>query len=414
VLVRWLAMVVGVLVMVLAPRAARAEERVTLSLDEALERAARQSPQVLFAKRAVREAAARRVGAGTFLPANPRISGDARPPITGGTLRDLGWGASLEVPLDVFGTRGTRVREAERGESVAVAELGAVRSDARAETWAAYVRAKAASARLAETLALVAIAERIAGAARQRAAQGATGDIDQTMAESELAQLGAQATAARRQEAEHVAALRELLDLPPDAAIALTSELGDPPPPPREDELVARAVATRPELARTRARMDLLVATDERLAREVYPRIGAYVGLDAAPQSPIFGLVGLSVELPIAQRNQGPRAQVAEARAGESERLGLETRRVAREALAARAAYEARRAELSVLAGSAQPAAERTLQLVEIGWLAGKLDIFRVTAAARDVARVRGLRVDALEGAWLARGALDRAVGGLR
>ena len=50
---------------------------------------------------------------------------------------------------------------------------------------------------------------------------------------------------------------------------------------------------------------------------------------------------------------------------------------------------------------------------MEIGWLAGRFDIFRVTTAARDVARVRGLRLDALEAAWVARVALDRAVGGL-
>jgi outer membrane protein TolC len=76
-------------------------------------------------------------------------------------------------------------------------------------------------------------------------------------------------------------------------------------------------------------------------------------------------------------------------------------------------AYEARRAELDVLEKTTVPAVERTMELVEVGWHAGRFDIFRVTAAARDVARVRAARLDALEGAWLARIALDRAAGGV-
>lgn len=385
----------------------------SLSLDEALRRAEAQSPRVLLAKRAVREARARGVGAGIVLPSNPRLSGDARPPITGGTLHDLGYAAQLEVPLDVGGARHTRVREAERGTEVATADLAVERREARGEAWVAYLRAEAAEVRVDENVALVRIGERILNAARQRAAQGATGDIDQTMATSELAELAAQVEAARRQREEHLAALREALDLPPGQRITLTSALGEPPPAPEEPALVARALAVRPELAATRSRMAWLGATDERLARETFPKMGVYLGVDAAPVSPIFGLVGVSVELPIAQRNQGPRAQVEEARRGQSERLDLQARQIAREVATARTAYESRRSELKVLTDTAQPAAERTLELVEIGWLAGRFDIFRVTTAARDVARVRGLRLDALEAAWIARAALDRAVGGL-
>jgi outer membrane protein TolC len=59
------------------------------------------------------------------------------------------------------------------------------------------------------------------------------------------------------------------------------------------------------------------------------------------------------------------------------------------------------------------PAAERTLELVEQGWLAGRFDVFRVATAARDLVRVRAARLDALEMAWRARIALDRAAGGV-
>jgi outer membrane protein, heavy metal efflux system len=136
------------------------------------------------------------------------------------------------------------------------------------------------------------------------------------------------------------------------------------------------------------------------------------VGVDAAPVSPIFGVLGVSVELPVFQRNQGPRAVVEAERATELERQDLQARRILREVIAIRAAYESRRSELQLLSTTVVPPAERTLELVEQGWLAGRFDVFRVATAARDVARVRASRLDALEAAWLARIALDRAAGG--
>jgi outer membrane protein TolC len=58
------------------------------------------------------------------------------------------------------------------------------------------------------------------------------------------------------------------------------------------------------------------------------------------------------------------------------------------------------------------PAAERAFALIERGWKAGRFDVFRLTAAARDVVRVRAQHLDVLEAAWLARVELDRASGG--
>ena len=136
------------------------------------------------------------------------------------------------------------------------------------------------------------------------------------------------------------------------------------------------------------------------------------MGVDASPANPTFGILGLSIELPVAQRNSGPRALTEAARGTEMERQELQARRILREVSALHAAYESRRAELKLIETTSVPAAERTLELVEVGWLAGRFDMFRVATAARDVARIRSARLDALEGAWMARIALDRAAGG--
>lgn len=256
------------------------------------------------------------------------------------------------------------------------------------------------------------LAERVLGASRERAQAGAAGDIEQSLAESELAVLHAGLTAAEQRRELGLMGLRDALDLPADAPIALATPLAEPSSVPTPQTLAKRALEARADLEAIRKRIDLLVATEERLEREVFPRVGGYLGVEQSPLSPTIGIVGVSVELPVAQRNQGPRARAAAQREGENDRLVIEARRIVRDVHAAFVAFEARRRELKTLTETALPTAQRTVDLVESGWRSGRFDIFRVTSATRDLARVRALRLDALEAAWMERIALDRAVGG--
>ncbi len=384
-----------------------------LSLEEALRRANDVAPQVVLAQYGVREATARRTGAGLRFPGNPRLSGEARPAVTGGSFfGDMGYAAALDVPMDLGGAPGARKREADRGVGVAQAELATVRKQARSEVFAAYIHVVAWARRMEEVDALIAIAERILRASTARADAGASGDVDEASARSELSVLQSQRESATRERDAYLMHLRSLLDMSAGAPLTLTTPLGNPQPPAAENQLVARALNHKPELAQARAQVAALMATSDRLKSELFPRLSVYLGVDAAPVSPIFGQVGLSVELPVAQRNQQARAVTDARTQAEQERLELLLRQVVRDVSGRLAAYESRRRELAVLSDKGLPAAERTLELVETGWLAGRFDIFRVTAAARDVARVRALRTDALESAWLEYIALEFAVGG--
>jgi outer membrane protein, heavy metal efflux system len=384
----------------------------SLSLKEAIERAEQRAPDVVLAGGALRQARAQRVGAGIVLPENPRLNVDARPLFRGGPVGQLGYAATLEMLFDVGGAPRARVREADRLGEVATADLSLERLRGRIAAWIAYLQVRVAETRIDETKGLVGIAERLLRASRQRGAMGASGDIEESLATADLGQLRAAIESATRQREEYLATLRDVLDLATTQPITLTTPLEEPPPPPDRELLLRRAIALRPELAQIRARLALLDARYERLGRERFPKVGGYVGVDASPANPMFGILGLSIELPVAQRNQGPRAVTEAARMTEMERQDLQGRRILREVSTLHAAYESRRSELKLIASTSVPAAERTLELVEAGWLAGRFDIFRVATAARDVARVRAARLDALEGAWLARIALDRASGG--
>jgi outer membrane protein TolC len=405
----WLALLATLLVM---PNEARAEAPLSLSLKDALERAEQRAPEVVLAGRAVREAQAQRTGAGIILPINPRLTAEARPLLTAGPFGELGYASSLEMLFDLGGAPRARVVEAERAAGVATADLSLERLRGRIAAWVAYLQVRIAEMRIDETRALVGIGERILNASKQRGAMGASGDIEETLASADLGQLRASIASATRQREEHLATLRDVLDLPMTQPIDLTTPLEEPPPPPDEETLLRRALEMRPELAQIRARVALLEARYERLGKERFPKIGGYIGVDAAPVSPVFGILGIAIELPFAQRNQGPRAVTDAARTTEMERQEIQARRILREVTALHAAYGSRRTELELIEKTAVPAAVRTLELVEVGWLAGRFDVFRVATAARDVARVRAARLDALAGAWIARIALDRASGG--
>ncbi len=396
---------------VVAPCAAQSEG-LSLSLADALARVDAQAPEMVMAEHAVRVAQARRAGAAVVMPQNPRLSVDVRPTFNGGWARDAGYSALLDTLFEVGGAPAARVREVTREVAVARAERDLQHLHARLVVWAAYLDAQIADLRIAEAQAAAEIAQRVLAAAKKRVEMGAASDLEQASAELELAQIEAVGTAAKREREQLTMQLRDALDLPAQQALTLTTAVEDPPPLRDEATYLQRARHNHPQLMASQARLQALSATQERLERERVPRVGVYLGVDQAPRSPAFGLVGLSVELPFAQRNQGPLAVVAQARTAELDRRVLSEHRIEREVIAALHAYELRRAELQLLTSAALPAAQRSFQLAEAGFGAGRFDWFRVALAARDLVRVRSNRLDALSAAWAQRIALEQAAGG--
>jgi cobalt-zinc-cadmium efflux system outer membrane protein len=396
-----------------ASASAEAPPALALSLPEAMNRAMADAPEVVSARQNVREADARRVGAGIVMPTNPRLAIDARPSVTQGRgFRDLGYGALLDIPFQPGGAPSARVHEAERAVTVARADLALDRSSARLRAFTAYVKSQVADLRIAEARSAMEISNRVLNAAQRRFAAGAASELEQASAELDVALLQASEIASVSERNAQLMDLRDALNLPPDIALALTSPVTEPPQLMDAARLVERAAKNHPQLAAIQARVTLLDATQARLEREVFPRVGLYTGIDAAPLSPVYGIIGLTVEIPVAQRNQGPLAMNARARETVITHLELEARRLAREVMAAYERYEARRLELSRLSDKAIPAAERSLSFAEAGWQAGRFDLFRLLTAARDALRVRATRIDVLEETWLARIELERAVGG--
>ena len=395
----------------LGTRPAYAAVPLSLSLPEALDRAKAAGPEVTRARFAAREADARRVGAGIIMPVNPRLAVDARPLISGGSGK-MGYGATLDFLFEVGGAPRARVREAARFSAVAQAELAMSRTSARVRALSSYVGAQIAELRIIEADAALVVARRVLDATERRVNAGAGSELDNASAQLQVAELEAARMAFERDRATSQMDLRDALDLQSDVPLTLTSSVMDLPQVDDVNALLQRALTSHPELKAIQARVAMWSATEERLRAEIFPKVGFYAGVDAAPLSPTYGVLGLSVELPVAQRNQGLRAQSARARESAEADLDLEARLLQRAVMAALGSYESSRRELDRLSSQAVPAAERTLSFAEAGFQAGRFDVFRLLAAARDSLRVRASRIDAIEAAWVARIELERAVGG--
>jgi cobalt-zinc-cadmium efflux system outer membrane protein len=390
-----------------------AAQTVRLSLPQALERASQRAPELVLAEQQIREVGARRAGAGIIMPVNPRLQVEVRPPFTQGKfIGDLGYAATIDSNFDLGGAPAARVREVERDVELASAQRNLQRVSARLRVVAAYLGAQLADLRAREARAGMELAQRVLDAAQKRIEAGAGSDFERSSAQLELTRVATSEEAALRERDAELMALRDGLDITASSPLELTTNIEEPPPLAAVSTYLEAARKHHPALVVSAARVRSLQATRERLERETFPRLGVFAGVDAAPKSPVFGMLGVSGELPVAQRNQGPRAVVAAELETERARRELRVRQIEREVTEAYDAHERRRRELTLLTQDGLPAATRSFELAEAGWKAGRFDWFRVALAARDLVDVRAQRIEALAALWEQRVVLARAKGG--
>lgn len=396
---------------------AAAPSALTLSLQAAQEKAASSSLLSFEAKGQVAEAEASRAGSGVFLRSNPRLAGDVRPGITAGTRGTPGYSANLEFLFDLPQVVSGRIAESRGRAEVASAAEAVSRVEAQTRVGHAYVGVKVLELRERELVAESALVEKLQEAADQRMRLGVGSDVEVLTLKVERSQLAAELEATRAGRSELSARLLELCDLPPATPVDLTTDvealswegaLGS------VDDWMERAQTGRQELAEGQAHLEYLKRKGQRLNAETLPKLGLYAGVDAAPASPIFGFTGLSIELPVAQRNQRERAVNASNLATEEERLARLRRTIAREVAAAFEQLTFRIRALKHFNEQAVPAAADNRALITEGWKAGRFDVFRVTTAAREVARLRREKLESLAAVWTARLALERAAGGMK
>jgi cobalt-zinc-cadmium efflux system outer membrane protein len=322
---------------------------------------------------------------------------------------------TVGIPFDVAGKRRAWKREAGSIVAEAEARLAAAQNDVRAEVRSTYVQVAMAHAARVVAGQSADTAKELVQRVQAQLDVNAITALDLALSESQYADAVANLSRADRALVEAQNAFRQAMGLLYDVEVEV-----EPLPAPTLPESLTVSVAV--ERARAHRKETLAWANqaqrwrnaDSRLRAEAWAPMTAGLEGEAQANRNTQHTIGaaVGVELPVVFRNQGERAVAkGEANSASVERE-LTEQAIDREASSSHRALQAALAELSVLEERALPAAERTLAMVHTMLEAGVVDYFRVLNARGGAFALRSRRVEALREAWLARIALERAMGG--
>lgn len=335
----------------------------------------------------------------------------------------------VTVPLDLNGRKEGRVGVAQRELAMKRAQLGdrerRLRADVRmkAGEWLAAAR----SLRVAEEL-LGANREAL-GLVQERVRAGATPALDESLMLVEVNRLDASRELLASRVEVLGLQLKALAGMPPEAPLSLRGELVAEAAPIERTEALRRAVAGRADVLTARA--DAAVARAKIRREEAEGRWDASVNVGYQRQDFGFGLDGLtasgqtrpiqdvfhyfgagvSITLPVRNRNQGNIAAArAEAEAGDR-RLEFAVLTVRQEVEAAFRQHEAARRGLVIYERGVRDVARRNLDVVRQSYGLGRGSLLDVIAEQRRYIEVENGYTEALKQVYDAAVELRRAVG---
>lgn len=381
-----------------------------ITLREALAGADR-SPALGAAAASVDEARGNLEQAGKYTH-NPALGVSGGPAFGDGrsTVYDVEVGLSQAIELG--GKRGARRRVAAAERDAATETAAATRNALRAEIRRAFELALVAQARVAVTAENELAARQFRDAASERLQLGAATQTDVNVAVAGLGRaIAAQKTAAR----DLLLARQALGDALGVAGADLEPTGGMPAfpkQPANEDALVAESLGARRDLAAA-DRMQAARAADVDLANARAtpdPELSVAWARSAIEDSNAV-IVGLRVELPLWNRDQGER-RAARAR---RTRAAIEAQAlrggVEREARTASRRYRAAIDAVAAFDQQVVGTLGENLKLARDSLAAGKLGLLELNSVRRDLVESQLTYLDAIAEAVEARAVLERAIG---
>jgi cobalt-zinc-cadmium efflux system outer membrane protein len=408
-----------------APAPARAQPAGAMTVDELVTRAVRDSPE-LAALRADSEAAEGRLIQAGLRP-NPMLELSGQRNVAGS---DSNVGAGITLPLDLAGRKEGRVGVAER--EIAMRRLQVAERERRLR---ADIRSKAgellgARRDLAATDELLRANRLALELVAARVQRGATPALDERLLSVEVHRLEAGRRMLESRVDVATLQLRALAGWSPDAPLIVAGELAVAPVPRERSDALQEALASRPDLAVARADAALARAkvakeqADGRWDASVnvgYQRqdmgFSGLSGLTAnggtRPIQDVFHFVGggLTITLPVRNRNQGNIAAAAsEARAAEH-RVDLAVLTIRQEVEAAYAQHAAARQALDIYERGVRQVARENLDVVRRTQELGRTTLLDLIAEQRRYIDVELGYTQALHAVYAAGVEIERAVG---
>ena len=378
------------LLLALASQSASAAEQPLLSLDSALAQAFANNPELAAARWEIDIAQGARQQAG-LIP-NPVLSLDAED-----TRRDSRTtSVKLSQALELGGKRGARIDVASRGQELAALELERRRNQLRADVLDAYYTALRAQERSQLAGRSLALAERGLGVAQGRVNAGKASPVEATRAQVQLAEVRLELS---RSQMEQDNAYRRL-------AMVTGTATGDFAGVQEQPLALTPLPAPAQLLGRLQETTELRLAEQEVVQREAslglekaqrIPDLDVSVGsqYDATARERV-NLVGLSMPLPLFNRNQGNvlsaarRAdQARDLRNATELRLRTETRQALEQ-------WNTARGEVQSFNQTILPAAQRAVDSATQGFEMGKFNFLDVLDAQRTLIGARNQYLAAL------------------
>ncbi len=381
------------------------------SLDEVWRASRERAPESVRAQNETLVAVAEGIGARASSFSNPNVQvtvDHGVGPTPSGASASLQVAGQLGLPIEISGQRAARIRASDALVSWRDREQAAAQGRAGGAAIAAYGRAVVARARIVETAQAEEQARTELTWFQARTEAGDATAVDRSLAQAELARDAQLRAEAQIDLVEAQAELRALTGIVDPGEPPTEAPL--PPAPSRVPRALRAAVSSPVVEAFDREQAYWGREIDQAKARRSAPlEVMLTGGQDEFGQVRIGG--GLAWSLPLIRRNEGEvaRAQAQMGRARAERDAAMRTVEAWVQGLDER--MERTRAAVVELDRTGIPAAEGLVQATDAAFRAGKLELVRVLVARRDLAVMRGRRLDLLEGGWSAYGALAALLG---
>lgn len=381
-----------------------------ITLDEALA-AAEKSPTLAVATAQVDEARGNVEQAGKY-NYNPALAASAGAARVAGAKTFYDFELGLSQGFELGGKRSARKRVATAERDAASENLSSARNALRAEVRRTFELALVAQARVAVTTENELAAREFREAANERLKLGAATQTDVNVAVASLGRALAAKKAAERDLLLARQALGEALGTP-GADLEPTGQLPKfTPPTTSEDQLVAEAMGARRDLAATERTKDARTAGVD-LADALAtpdPELSVTWARDAVDGANAL-VVGVRIELPLWNRNQGNRHAARAQRNRATIEATAFRSGVDREVRTAARRFRAATDAISSFDQQVVGTLAENLKLARDSLAAGKLGLLDLNNVRRDLVESQLTYLDSIAEAVDARAALERALG---
>ena len=388
-----------------APQAAAAATAEPLSLAKAIELALEGNPEVAAAKRQL-EATEGQVLQGRSRP-NPELAyslEDAR-----SKTRTQSW--QLNLPLELGGKRAARTKAAEKSREQAQAQLAELQATVRANVAAAYFDVLTAQERLVLARDSAALAKSSTDTVSKRVAAGKVSPVEESKAR--VAEAGvrvelAQAASEQRNALSRLFALLGRIDAP---YTVLEGKAENLPSVPSLVDLQP-LIASSPGVVLARIEVDRRKALTDLEQSKRVPDVTVSVGMQRSNETQRNVLLfGVSVPLPVFDRNQGNLLEALKLEDKARDELQAATVRMHSEVAQARERLSTITAEVQSLQQEVLPGAKSAYDAATIGFENGKFNFLEVLDAQRTYFTAKSQYLKALGEAHRAAADIDRLLG---